>query len=110
MIGLSDYVKKNTELFKEYVKIMNQEIDIELKIKIKEKVEEFQEKTGVNKTFIARRLGISKQALSESFKSNNPRLDTLIKFAICLECDIEDLFEYYQKTGFQKKNTDISEK
>ena len=102
--------KELEKLLKEYVKIVNQEISIETKIKIKDMVEEYQKKTGVTKAFIAKRMGISRAALSEAFKSNNPRLETLIKFAICLGCEVEDLYEYYQKTGFIKKDSDNPEK
>lgn len=98
------------KLLNEYVKIVNEEISIEVKIKIKDKVEEYQKKTGVTKAFIAKRMGISKAALSEAFKSNNPRLETLIKFAICLGCNVDDLYEYYQKTGFIKNSSDNPEK
>ena len=98
------------DLFDQYVKIMNQEISVSIEVKIKDMVEEYQKKTGVNKAFIAKRLGLSKQALSEAFKSNNPRLETLVKFAICLDCQVEDLYDYYQRTGFIKNNSDIPEK
>jgi len=102
--------KENIELFEQYAKIINEEISVGIEIKIKEMVEEYQKKTGVNKAFIAKRLGLSKQALSETFKSSNPRLETLIKFAICLNCNVEDLYKYYQKTGSIKNNSDIPEK
>ena len=98
------------DLFDQYVKIMNQEISVSIEVKIKDMVEAYQKKSGVNKAFIAKRLGLSRQALSEAFKSNNPRLETLIKFAICLDCKVEDLYDYYQKTGFIKNNSDIPEK
>jgi DNA-binding XRE family transcriptional regulator len=108
-IPINTDTKDLEKLFKDYVKIMNKEISVEIEVKIKDKVEEFQKRTGVNKGFIAKRLGISKAALSEAFKSNNPRLETLIKFAICLDCKVEDLYDYYQKTGFEN-NSDIPEK
>jgi len=98
------------DLFDQYVKIMNQEISVSIEVKIKDMVEAYQKKSGVNKAFIAKRLGLSRQALSEAFKSNNPRLETLIKFAICLDCKVEDLYDYYQITGFIKNNSDIPEK
>ena len=56
--------KENIELFEQYAKIINKEISVGIEIKIKEMVEEYQKKTGVNKAFIAKRLGLSKQALS----------------------------------------------
>ena len=102
-------IKDTEDLFNLYVKIINQEISVNIEVKIKDMVEEYQKKTGVNKAFIAKRLGLSRQALSEAFKSNNPRLETLIKFAICLGCKVEDLYDYYQKTGFEN-NSNIPEK
>ena len=102
-------IKDTEDLFNLYVKIINQEISVNIEVKIKDMVEEYQKKTGVNKAFIAKRLGLSRQALSEAFKSNNPRLETLIKFAICLDCKVEDLYDYYQKTGFENIS-DIPEK
>lgn len=94
---MNDYVERNEKLFKDYIEIMNSEIHVKITNKIKEKVEEYQQKTGVNKIFIAKRLGLTKQALSESFKSNNPKLETLLKFAIFLNCDISDLYTFQVK-------------
>lgn len=73
---------------------IQQIIQVEVINNIKKQVDLFQYKTGISKTYIAKRLGISKQALSETFKSENPRIETLIKIALCLNCKVEDLYEY----------------
>ena len=97
------------KVLEKHFKKIEQQISVDIEVKIKDKVEEYQKKTGITKAFIADKLGISRQALSEAFKSNNPRLETLIKFAICLDCKVEDLYEYSQTSGF-KNNSDIPEK
>lgn len=99
-----DYLIKETEsLYNSNQNIKELEVklarycelgDIYIKNNIKEKVEEFCELNGVNKKWIAQKLHMSKQALSECFKSINPRLDTLIKISLLIECDITDLFDY----------------
>jgi len=70
----------------------------ELKIKIINKIDNriimYQNKTGANKTWIAHRLGISRQRMYDLSKAENFNLDTLIKLSILLECDISELFDY----------------
>lgn len=76
--------------------------------RIKDRIEEHQRKTGISKSFMAEKLGMSKQSLSDVFKSNNPRLDTLVKFSILLDCNINELFDVYRVTHDIKnyKNTE----
>lgn len=61
--------------------------------KIKEQVELYQEKTGATKTWVAKELGISRQALNILFNTANPGIELLVKISILIECKIEDLYE-----------------
>jgi len=62
--------------------------------RIEEKVNEYQERTGASKVWIADKMSVSPQNLNKSFKSINMPIETLIKLSIVLGCDIFDLFEY----------------
>ena len=69
-------------------------MQIKIKNKIEQKVNEYQEKTGATKTWICKKLNMSTQNLYKLFSSNNLTLETLIKISYVLQCDITDLFEY----------------
>jgi len=62
--------------------------------KMEEKVNEYQEKTGASKVWIANKMGISPQNLNKAFKSTNMPIEMLIRCSIVLDCSIFDLFEY----------------
>lgn len=62
--------------------------------KIPQKVQEFQNKTGCTRRWLALKLGMSTQNMYKIFEASNVTLETLIKFAYVLQCDISDLFEY----------------
>lgn len=69
-------------------------IEIYIINKIENKVNEYIEKTGASKTWIARKIGYkSKQAMDGAMISQNPTLKTLILFADFFNCDIKDLYE-----------------
>lgn len=68
--------------------------DIVIINKVKEKIEEFCKENNVSKGWVAEKLHITKQALSDYFKSPNPKLDTLVKISILINCNLLDLFDY----------------
>jgi len=63
---------------------------------IEKKVSEFQKRTGATKTFLANRMEISPQRMYQIMRSdnNNMMLDVLVRFALVLDCKIDDLIEY----------------
>lgn len=69
---------------------------IEVKIinNINKKIEEYQSKTGTTKTWIAKEIGITKQAMYKFINADSVKLETLVKFAYVLKCKPEDLYEY----------------
>jgi len=62
--------------------------------KIEEKVNEYQERTGASKTWIAKQLGMTPQRMYQLMKSDNMMLDVIVRFAIFLECGVDQLIEY----------------
>lgn len=62
--------------------------------KIEEKVNEYQEKTGATKSWLASKMGMSPQNMYQIYRSKNITLETLIKFSIVLGCEMSDLYEY----------------
>lgn len=69
-------------------------MNIELENKIEQRVNEYIEKTGSNKTWVAKQMGLSKQSLYNLFQSSTPTINNLIKLSIILKCNIEDLYNY----------------
>lgn len=67
---------------------------IKIKNKIEEKLNEYQERTGASKTWIAKQIGISTSRLYQICQAENMMLDVAMKFAIFLNCDVMDLFDY----------------
>ena len=61
---------------------------------IEQKIEEYRIRTGATKTWVAEKLGMSKQRLYAIFKSENMMLDVAIKFSLFLNCDVIELVEY----------------
>ena len=70
-------------------------MQIIIKNKIEDRVNEYQHNTGATKTWICQQLGMSNQNLYKIFTSKNLTIETLIKFSLILKCDITDLFEYH---------------
>lgn len=68
-------------------------VDIKVINKIGEKIEAYQEKTGATKTWIAKQARISKQTLNTIIRSENPTIESMIKIARVIDCDIKELFE-----------------
>jgi DNA-binding XRE family transcriptional regulator len=68
-------------------------IEVKIKNKIGEKLEEYQKQYGSSKTFIAKKLGVSKQTLNTICQSENPTIQTIAKMAVALNCPMEDLYE-----------------
>lgn len=62
--------------------------------KIEEKVNEYQERTGCTKSWLASKMSMSSQNMYQLFKSNNITIETLIKVSIVLGCDKEELYDY----------------
>jgi DNA-binding XRE family transcriptional regulator len=60
--------------------------------RISEKIDEFQEKYGSSRTFVAKKAGISRQNLYILEKSDNPTIQSLVKIAYVLGCKTEDLY------------------
>jgi DNA-binding XRE family transcriptional regulator len=60
--------------------------------KITEKIKEFQKKYGSSRTFIANKMGISRQSLNQLENSENPTIIMLLKLAHVLECQVTDLY------------------
>jgi DNA-binding XRE family transcriptional regulator len=69
-------------------------MDIKLINKIEDKVNEYIDATGSNKTWIAKQIGLSKQALYNLFHSPAPTINNLIKLSIILKCKVSDLYDY----------------
>jgi DNA-binding Xre family transcriptional regulator len=69
-------------------------MQIIIRNKIQEKVEEYQEKHGSSKAWIANKMNITPQNLNKAFKSTNMPIEMLLRCSIVLECSIYDLFEY----------------
>jgi DNA-binding XRE family transcriptional regulator len=62
--------------------------------KIGEKIQEYQNRTGSTKVWIANRMGITKQALNILINTNNPTIESLVKISCVLQCHIFDLYTY----------------
>lgn len=69
-------------------------MQIKIYNKIEEKVNEYQDRTGASKKWIADKMGITPQNLNKTFKSVNMPIEILIKYSIVLDCNIFDLFKY----------------
>lgn len=68
-------------------------LKIEITNKISEKINEFQKKYGSSRTFIAYKMGISRQSLNALEKSDNPTIQMLERLAYVLQCDVKDLYQ-----------------
>lgn len=62
--------------------------------KIRDKINEHKSNTGASRTFVAEKMGISRQSLNALEDSSNPTIQMLIKVATVLGCDVDDLYSY----------------
>jgi DNA-binding XRE family transcriptional regulator len=62
--------------------------------KIRDKINEHKSKTGASRTWIADKMGISRQSLNALEDSNNPTMQMLIKLAVVIDCEVYDLYSY----------------
>lgn len=70
-------------------------MNIEFTNNIGTMIEEYINRTGATKTWIANQLGYkSNQALDGVIMSKNPTIKTLIIFSTFLNCKIEELYSY----------------
>ena len=69
-------------------------MNIEVNNKIRQKIKEYQIKTGASQVWIAEQIGISKARLYQICGAENMMLDVAMKFAIFFDCKLEDLFDY----------------
>ena len=67
---------------------------IEVKVinKIGDRIESYIKSTGSTKTWIAKQIGVKKQTLYTIIKSQNPTIETMVKIAVLLDCDISELY------------------
>ena len=68
-------------------------VQVKIINEIGDKIDEYRSKTGATKTWIAKKLGVSKQTLNTIIKSQNPTVATIIKLSVVLDCDISELFD-----------------
>lgn len=73
-------------------------MQIKIVNKIEKKVTEYQKKNNVNRTKIAQQLDMSSSRMYQLFKADNMTIDVLVKFAILLDCKLDDLIEYKQNS------------
>lgn len=69
---------------------------IEVKVinKIGERIEEYIERTGTTKTWIAKQMGYkSRQSIDGAILSSNPTAETLAKLSVILGCSLDDLIK-----------------
>lgn len=69
-------------------------IEVKIVNKIEERINEKKKITGVTKTFIAEQIGISRQSLNILCKTPNPTIESLVKVAIAIGCDVTELYDY----------------
>jgi len=69
-------------------------IEVVFHNKIRDKINEYKKNNGTSRTFIANKMGISRQSLNSLEDSNNPTIQMLIKLAVVLDCEVKDLYNY----------------
>lgn len=67
---------------------------IKITNKIEQRVNEYQAKTGATKKFIASKVGISPSRMYQIFQAEDMMIYMYIRFAIFLNCPLDDLVEY----------------
>ena len=68
-------------------------IEVKIVNKIGIKINEYMQKHGSSKTWIAKQIGITRQSLNTIIKSQNPTVETLEKLSVVLDCDIDELYD-----------------
>jgi DNA-binding Xre family transcriptional regulator len=70
-------------------------VRINIKNCVADKVESYIKENNISKASLAEQIGISRQALNILLKTNNPTIETLIKLAIVMDCEVVgDLIKY----------------
>ena len=69
-------------------------MQIKIKNNIEQKVNEYQNLHGSTKQWIAERVGISKSRMYQIFKSDDMMINVYIRFAIVLNCSLDDLIDF----------------
>lgn len=62
--------------------------------KMEQMIDEYKERTGIDKVVIAERMGLTKQNLNILIHGTNPTAKSLIKLAHVLGCKPFDLLDY----------------
>ncbi len=68
-------------------------IKVKLKNNINDMLDKHKEEYGSSRTFIAEKMGISRQSLNSLAKSMNPTYLLLVKLAYILKCDVKNLIK-----------------
>ena len=69
---------------------------IKITNKIEDKINEYQRKYGSSRKWFADKMGMSSSRMYQLLKADNMNIDVLAKFAIVLECKLDDLIEYIE--------------
>lgn len=68
-------------------------VKIEVTNNITNKINDFQKKYGSSRTFIANKIGISRQSLNSLESADNPSIQMLERLAFVLECSVDELYQ-----------------
>jgi len=68
-------------------------IKVEIINTIEAKINEHKRKFGTTKSWVANRIGVTRQSLNILFASKNPTIESLEKIAHVLKCDIKELYK-----------------
>lgn len=69
-------------------------VEVKIENLINDKINEYRAKNGATKTWIAEKIGIPKQSLYILCTTQNPTIESLIKVAYVLGCEVSDLYRY----------------
>lgn len=69
-------------------------MQVKITNKIEERITEYQDKYGSSRTWIAKQMGMTSQRMYQLMKADNMNIDVLAKFAIILNCKLDDLIDY----------------
>jgi DNA-binding Xre family transcriptional regulator len=69
-------------------------MQVKITNKIEDKISEYQRKYGSSRTWIANKMGMSTSRMYQLLKADNMNIDVLAKFAIALNCKLDDLIDY----------------
>jgi len=67
---------------------------IKITNKIEERINEYQKLYGSSRKWFADKMGMSSSRMYQLLKADNMNIDVLAKFAIVLECRLDDLVDY----------------